>query len=79
MKSDRMRSPGSRREFESNLYRLREAFLQGAIAIPPDHRVTDGLLELRTLPNGRIDLPCIDESARSMANTFSYSFEESRQ
>ncbi len=69
-----MRVPSSRREFESNVYRLREAFLQGNIAILPEHRTSDGLLELRALPNGRVDLLSVNESARAMANLLSYSF-----
>ncbi len=41
--------------------------MQGRIRISVDIRM-DGLLRVRSLPNGRVDLLSIDEQARSQAN-----------
>lgn len=53
---------------ESNILLLRETLRAGKLHLPPDHRMTDSLLRMRKLPNGRIDLLSVDESARLMAN-----------
>ncbi len=59
--------PQSRALFERNLNLLRELYMQGRIHIPTDFSV-EGLLRLRRLPNGRIDLLSVDEGTRLQAN-----------
>lgn len=64
-----MRTPESRSDFERRVYALREQFRLGKMHIAPQaSRGADRLTKMRTLPNGRIDLLTIDESARLMAN-----------
>jgi hypothetical protein len=63
-----MRSrPFSRESFERNLFILREKAMNGRLfhlqGLP-----IDGLLRVRKLPNGRIDLLSVDESTRLKAN-----------
>ena len=62
-----MKTPATRAEFEHNMYLLRERFRQGKIHLAPTVPI-EGLLRVRTLPNGRIDFLSIDESARLQAN-----------
>ena len=63
-----MMRPGSRFAMESNILLLREALRAGKRYLTPDHRTTDSIDKLRKLPNGRIDLLSVDESARLLAN-----------
>lgn len=59
--------PLSRAAFERNLFLLRERLRGGKLYFAPGISV-DGILRLRTLPNGRIDLLSVDESTRLLAN-----------
>lgn len=63
-----MQQPMTRAEFERNFHLLMERMQNGRISFA-DQGMTLGLLKVRCLPNGRIDLLSINESARSMANT----------
>ncbi len=64
-----MRTPDTREEFERRMNLLREQILQGKIHFPADLRgPIDGLMRVRMLPNGRIDLLSIDEATRLEAN-----------
>ncbi|WP_164002025.1 AVAST type 1 anti-phage system protein Avs1c [Pyxidicoccus caerfyrddinensis] len=68
MKIETMRSrPFSRASFERNLFIYSESMKQGRIFFHQDISM-DGLLRVRMLPNGRIDLLSIDEMTRLNAN-----------
>jgi len=63
-----MRSrPFSRESFERNLFILRETMKSGRFFVARGIPM-DGLLRVRGLPNGRIDLLSVDESTRLKAN-----------
>lgn len=62
-----MRVPRTRSEFERNLHLLRAAISSGKLSFAPGISV-EALLRVRRLPNGRIDLLSVDESARLQAN-----------
>jgi hypothetical protein len=61
--------PTSRRELERNLFLLGEKLKDGKIKFHPRviHTI-DGLMRLRKLPNGRVDLLSLDEMTRLNAN-----------
>lgn len=59
--STNMETPESREDFERNLHLLEEK-------MNDDRFATDGILRVRHLPNGRVDMLSIDESTRLMAN-----------
>ena len=63
---DRMNTPKTRREFEHRLHLLREKMRIGKMHFAKG--TGEGLLKVRYLPNGRIDLLSIDESTRLQAN-----------
>jgi len=67
MPIDPMKTPATRAEFERNLNLLQARFRQGRILLAHTIR-TEGLLRVRYLPNGRIDLLSVDESVRLQAN-----------
>lgn len=67
MKTTRMATPTSRAEFERNLFLLAEKMAQGKFSIARGLGI-DGLLRVRHLPNGRVDLLSIDEATRLKAN-----------
>lgn len=64
-----MSTPESREDFERRVHVLREQLRLGKMYFSEQVRhVPDQLLKMRLLPNGRVDLLSIDESARLMAN-----------
>ena len=65
-----MQTPMTRAEFERNFYLLRERMRQGKFFVARGIPMT--IEKIRYLPNGRIDLLTIDESARSQANMMSH-------
>lgn len=64
----RMSPPSTRAEFEERMHVLREHIQERRIRFAEGLRVQDSLIRVRLLPNGRIDLLSIDESARLQAN-----------
>lgn len=61
-----MKTPSTREEFEQRLQLMREAILNDKLHFASG--LGRGLDEIRLLPNGRIDLLSINESARLNAN-----------
>jgi hypothetical protein len=67
--STNMETPDSREDFERNLYLLEEKIKNKKFAIATGARLAaEGLQRVRHLPNGRVDMLSIDESARLAAN-----------
>ncbi len=64
-----MSSPMTRVDFEERMNVLREQLRLGKMHFARGLRGPDSLLQVRKLPNGRIDLLSIDETARLQANT----------
>ncbi|MFZ6675453.1 AVAST type 1 anti-phage system protein Avs1c [Undibacterium sp. Xuan67W] len=60
-------TPETREEFERRFHLTAERLLTGKLKVM--RGVGTGLERVRFLPNGRIDLLSIDESARVTANT----------
>jgi hypothetical protein len=71
MEISKMQPPNSREEFEHNLFLLGEIINMGKMRIAPGIS-TDGLVRIRKLPNGRVDLLSIDEATRLKANIFAH-------
>lgn len=65
-----MQTPLTRAEFEERMNYSAEQLRMGLVHFAKDLRGSDSLLNVRHLPNGRIDLLSIDESARLHANMF---------
>lgn len=63
-----MSRPMTRVDFEERMNVLREQLRLGKMRFACGLRGPDSLLQVRKLPNGRIDLLSIDESARLQAN-----------
>ena len=61
-----MQTPTTRAEFERRLHLLREQIRNGKMHFPKGMKL--GLLNVRFLPNGRIDFLSVDESTRLQAN-----------
>jgi hypothetical protein len=59
-----MDRPQTRSEFEHRFHGFREQLRQGRL-----QGVGESLLDVRYLPNGRLDFLSIDESARSQVNS----------
>lgn len=70
-----MQTPLTRAEFEERMNYSAEQMRLGLVHFAEGLRSPDGLLRVRYLPNGRIDLLSIDESARLHAN-MSYSMRD---
>lgn len=64
-----MHTPSTRAEFEERMNYAREQLVNGKMHFAKGLRGPDSLLNVRYLPNGRIDLLSIDEMARVHANT----------
>lgn len=64
-----MRTPRTRAEFEERMNFAREQIIQGQMQFCAGVRTPESLMRVRYLPNGRIDLLSIDETARVHANT----------
>ncbi|WP_198173452.1 AVAST type 1 anti-phage system protein Avs1c [Burkholderia pseudomallei] len=63
-----MHTPYTRAEFEERMNYAREQLINGKMHFTKGLRGPDSLLNVRYLPNGRIDLLSIDELARVNAN-----------
>ena len=62
-----MDRPQTRSEFEHRFHRFRELVRQGKYR--QVQGVGESILDVRYLPNGRLDFLSVDESARLQANT----------
>lgn len=65
-----MSRPLTREQFERRVYLFSEALRSGRIGALPSMHLADSLLCVRRLPNGRLDLLSVNESARLLVNTF---------
>lgn len=63
-----MQTPSTRAEFEERMNYAREQLINGKMHFSKGLRGPDSLLNVRYLPNHRIDLLSIDEMARLNAN-----------
>lgn len=63
-----MQTPSTRAEFEERMNYAREQLIQGKMHFSKGVRGPESLLNVRYLPNRRIDLLSIDEMARLHAN-----------
>jgi hypothetical protein len=63
-----MQTPSTRAEFEERMNYAREQVINGKMHFLKGLRSPDSLLNVRYLPNRRIDLLSIDELARVTAN-----------
>lgn len=63
-----MQTPSTRAEFEERMNYAREQLINGMMHFSKGLRGPDSLLNVRYLPNRRIDLLSIDEMARLNAN-----------
>lgn len=63
-----METPSTRAEFEERMQIVREQLVQGKLMFNKGLRGPESLLKVRFLPNRRIDLMSIDESARLQGN-----------
>lgn len=61
-----METPSTRAEFELRFHHLREMLKNGRMSIPQN--MGESLLNLRLLPNKRLDFLSVDETARLQAN-----------
>jgi hypothetical protein len=69
MKMEPMQTPKTRAEFERRFHLLREKLRQGKLFFAKDLTYAiEGIMKIRSLPNGRIDFLSVDESARLQAN-----------
>ena len=62
-----MNTPSTRSEFEHRFHRFRELARQGRYA--QTQGVGESILDVRLLPNGRLDFLSVDESSRVLVNT----------
>ena len=66
---DPMKPPNTRAEFERGFFLLREQLRSGKLFFRRGIKISElGLLDIRSLPNGRIDFLSVNESARLQAN-----------
>lgn len=63
-----METPSTRAEFEERMQIVREQLVQRKLMFNKGLRGPESLLKVRLLPNRRIDLMSIDESARLQGN-----------
>jgi hypothetical protein len=63
-----METPSTRADFEERMQIAREELRKGKVHFNKGLRGPESLLKVRYLPNRRIDLMSIDESARLHAN-----------
>lgn len=70
MKMVNMQTPNTREEFENRMNRLHYSIVNGKMLFSSDlqQMPIEELLHLRSMPNGRLDLLTVDESARLNAN-----------
>ncbi len=62
-----MKTPATRSDFEHRFHRLREMMREGRYG--QRQGLSESILDVRHLPNGRLDFLSVDESARLLANT----------
>jgi hypothetical protein len=67
-----MTIPKNRKEFERHLDILVEKVQLRKFRIPPSRRVINSLLNIKELPNRRINIHTINESARLLANSLAH-------
>lgn len=67
-----MNGPKKRNDFERHFDILVEKIKKGKFRIPPSRKLENGLLNIKQLPNGRINFLTINESARLLANSLAY-------
>jgi len=73
-----MNTPRTRAEFERNFQLLHRQIADRKFHVLPGlSRSIDGIAQVRSLPNGRIDFLSVDESARLQANMLNQSSEDS--
>jgi hypothetical protein len=65
---EQMDTPDTRGEFERRFHILREQIMNGKLMLPRGSMALLGLMELRHLPNGRLDFLSVNEFARLQAN-----------
>jgi hypothetical protein len=66
---NKMDTPVTRAEFERRFNILKESLINGKFNITSNcSQMADSIVKIRELPNKRIDLLTIDESARLTAN-----------
>lgn len=70
-----MERPETREDFEMRLNYLLEYIKKGKYHFPKDSGLAQSLMNIRYLPNGRIDMLSIDETARLQANSI-YTFRD---
>lgn len=75
MKIEAMDTPDTREEFENRFHILIEQIRKDKFHAPR----SIGLEDLRKLPNGRLDMLSINESARLQANMMSHFSKEKMQ
>ena len=63
-----MITPKSRKEFERNLYILKESLGKRQTKLAPHSRMIKGLIESRLTPNRRMNFRTVDETLRLNAN-----------
>ena len=64
-----MITPNNRKEFERHIDILAESIEQRTFKLPPSRRILNSLLNLKQLPNGRVNFLTVDESTRLLANS----------
>jgi hypothetical protein len=69
---EQMNEPKTRQEFENRINVLVEAIREGRKKYPAGSGAIEGLMKLRSLPNRRLDLCSINETARVQANSYSH-------
>jgi len=74
---DQMNTPETREEFERRLHQVVEQARQNQLHIGVKI-AQQGLLRMRYLPNGRIDMLSVDEVTRLQANTMHWMMTDQR-
>lgn len=66
-----MKTPKNRKEFEKHLYILAESIEKRTFHMSTGFRSVKGLMNVKKMPNKRINFKTVDESVRLLANTIS--------
>jgi hypothetical protein len=64
-----MITPNNRKQYEQHINILAESIRNGKFHIPPDRRLLQSLLNIKSLPNKRLNLLTIDNFARLLGNS----------
>lgn len=67
-----MNTPKNRKEFERHFDILVESIQKRKFRVPPSRRLKNSLLNIKQLPNGRINFFTINESARLLTNSLAH-------